>query len=357
MRKEDYNLIASPVEVPSWWQSRYEQIVNVIENGVKKGEVKLISTSPGGRKVYSVSYGEKEPELKGTANFNSAIGGRSLESFYNRDVNIRKRPVIVVQAGMHGQEMEGMVALTSLIKILETGKDIMGREQAELAEKLSKVRIIIIPIANPDGRVRVPYDGWVGLPINEMTKWGQGTMKSGELYGWPKCKRIHPMKGDVGILGAYFDDNGVNMAHDEWTLPMSNTTKAIFDMVRDEAPNMFIDFHSCGSGPVFMPTTYIPMTTKKRLEEFKNTYKEKLEKQNYHFKNSNLMSIDGEEGRREPAFNFVSMLYHTGADLPFVFENPHGCIEYNPYGYEDILNIDQILVGTAIDYICKKDNS
>ena len=159
------------------------------------------------------------------------------------------------------------------------------------------------------------------------------------------------MKGDVGILGAYFDDNGVNMAHDEWTAPMSNTTKALFDIVRDEAPNMYIDIHSCGNGPVFLPTSYIPMTVKKRLEEFKSIYRERLMEHNYTMKNTNMMTIDGEEGHREPAFNLVSMLYHTGADLPFVFENPHGCIEYTPYSYEDILKIDHILIETAVDFL------
>jgi len=180
---ENNNLLTSTVEIPDWWKSKYEHIIDLIENEVKKGEVNLLATSPGGRKIYSVAYGESEPWFKGTANFNSAVGGRSVESFFKRDLGIRKHPVIVVEAGVHGQEIEGMVAAASLIKVLETGKDIRGIEQKGLAEKLSKVRIIIIPLSNPDGRARVPYDGWVGLPIGEMTKWGQGTRKNGEPYG------------------------------------------------------------------------------------------------------------------------------------------------------------------------------
>jgi len=160
------------------------------------------------------------------------------------------------------------------------------------------------------------------------------------------------MKGDVGILGGYFDDNGVNMMHDEWTSLMSNTSKAIFDMVRNEAPNMYIDLHSCGSGPVLLPARYTPFSVKQRLERFKSILREQLLKQNYWIKDSNIVAIEGEEGKPIPAFNRTSMLYHTGADLPFVFENPHGCIEYTPLSYEDILNIDHILFETALDFIC-----
>ena len=31
---------------------------------------------------------------------------------------------------------------------------------------------------------------------------GQGTRRDGSLYGWPGCKAVHPMTGDVGIFGA-----------------------------------------------------------------------------------------------------------------------------------------------------------
>ncbi len=65
------------------------------------------------------------------------------------------------------------------------------------------------------GVKRCPYDSFVGLPTEIMTKYGQGTRKDGSLYGWPGAKAVHPMKGDVKILGAYFNDDGINPMHDD----------------------------------------------------------------------------------------------------------------------------------------------
>jgi predicted acyltransferase len=43
------------------------------------------------------------------------------------------------------------------------------------------------------------------------------------------------MKGDVGILGGYFNDNGINIMHDDFFMPMIEETNAILKVVRDEA--------------------------------------------------------------------------------------------------------------------------
>ena len=43
------------------------------------------------------------------------------------------------------------------------------------------------------------------------------------------------MVGDVGILGAYFNDDGVNPMHDDFFLPMASETEAILRLAREEA--------------------------------------------------------------------------------------------------------------------------
>jgi hypothetical protein len=58
------------------------------------------------------------------------------------------------------------------------------------------------------------------------------------------------MKGDVGILGAYFNDDGVNLMHDDFFLPMARETDAILRLARGEAPDVAVSLHSHESPPV-----------------------------------------------------------------------------------------------------------
>ena len=349
------DLIKSPIPVPDWWKSREDQIQDFVDNKIVKGKVDVLAISPGGRKVRAVSYGEPEPELRGTANFNSALGARNPGAYYRRGSGIRKRPVLVILAGVHGQEMEGMVGAVSILNLLETGKDILGREHPSFLAKLQKLRMIVIPIANPDGRRRVPYDGWCGMSWKEMEKWGTGTKKNGETYWWPNCKAVHPMKGDVGILGGYFDDSGVNIQHDEWSSPMSPATRAILELARNEGPDLLLNLHSDGSGPELLPLNYVPYYAKLKLEEIAHSYCWNLKKMEYPFLTYQFFK-DDDPSKCPPPFNLDSMLFHTGVDLCITHESPQGFLDEDykyGYTYEDLLNIHHILFETAADCLLK----
>ncbi|MFW6163750.1 MAG: M14 family zinc carboxypeptidase, partial [Planctomycetota bacterium] len=171
----------SSVPIPPWWAGREEQIQAFLDNRVQRGEVRTLSTSPGGRPVRAVMYREAEPGLRGTANWGSALGAGQPDAFLRRAE--RQRPVLMILAGTHGQEMEGMVAALSLLSVMETGHDLRGQSQPALRESLDRLRLVVIPCANPDGRTRCPCDGWMGLPIAEMARWGQGTRLDGTPYG------------------------------------------------------------------------------------------------------------------------------------------------------------------------------
>src|SRR5690554_2623360 len=215
-------------DLPSFYKGKLSDIDEELKN-VRKGEVKAIAISPGGLPVYAVYYGEKE-DLKSQANYNSALGARNPAYFARKDKNTK--PVIYFLGPVHGQEAEGVVGLMNLIHLMETGKDHRGREWKNLKNKLDQCRVIIIPNGNPDGRRRVPYDSFVGLPVEIMTKYGQGTRLAGTSWGWPGSKSLHPMKGDVGILGGYYNDAGINIMHDDFFSPMTAETRAILDVAR-----------------------------------------------------------------------------------------------------------------------------
>ena len=74
------------------------------------------------------------------------------------------------------------------------------------------------------------------------------------------------MKGDVGILGAYFNDDGVNLMHDDFFLPMARETEAILRLARREAPDMAVSLHSHEHAPVVLQASYVPAFMKERIQ-------------------------------------------------------------------------------------------
>ena len=192
-------------DIPDFYKSRFADIEKEVNNLIN-GEVKILATSPGGFPVYAVYYGEKEI-FHSQANYNSAVAARDPVFYAKKDSS--SKPVVFFLGPVHGQEVEGIVGLVNLIHIAETGKDYRGQEWASLKSKIEQCRVIIMPCANPDGRIRCPYDSFVGLPDEIMTKYGQGTRTDGSSWGWPMANSLHPMKGNVGILGAYFNDDGI----------------------------------------------------------------------------------------------------------------------------------------------------
>jgi hypothetical protein len=347
------NLLCSNVPVPAWWTSRLDQIEDFLDAEVDPQRLQLLATSPGGRPIRAAFHGDPEPHLRGLANFNSAMGAQDPNAYCRRGE--RKRPVLIILAGVHGAEVEGMVAALSAISLLETGVDQAGYDQPTLAEKLHRLRLIVIPVANPDGRARVPYDGWVGLPTAEMHRVGQGTRRDGTSYGWPACKATHPMTGDVGGLGGYFDDAGVNLMHDEWAAPMSQTTRALLQLVHQEAPDIVLNCHSHPTPPAVLYSPYVPQAVKEELAAFAARFYSDLDLAGLpHPSDLPEPRPDGPAGQVPPAFNLTSMLYHAGAALPMTFESPHGLADGPvPFTYEQILQVYHTLFETAADWLLR----
>ncbi len=343
--------------VPDFFNSKISDIQKVVES-VAKGEVKTIATSPGGLPVYAVFYGEKE-DFQSMANYNSAVASKNPANYAKKDSSTK--PVVFFIGPVHGQEVEGIVGMLNLIHIAETGKDYRGTEWKSLKNKMEKCRIIIIPCGNPDGRKRCPYDGFVGLPTTIMTKYGQGTKKDGTNWGWPGAKSVHPMKGDVKILGAYFNDNGINVMQDEYFHPMANETKAILEIARTEAPDITVSLHSHENRPIILQPAFVPMFMKKRALEL-------ALKVNQRYNSEGLPATPEEwfwkptaEDEEEPprtTFNLTSALHHISGTMSFTFECSHGSIsetENNPLvNYDNILDIQLLLYDEILNYILNK---
>jgi hypothetical protein len=343
----------SGLSLPPWWLNRVDHVAGFVQHRVRRGQVRTLCTTRGGRPVFGAFYGQPEPQLRGPANFNSALGGRRPDAYYRRGRGVRQRPVLMVLAGVHGGEVEGMTAALSLMSILETGQDLRGNPQAELGERLDRLRLIVLPQCNPDGRARCPYDGWAGVSIEEMHRWSQGTRASGEPYGWPGCKQVHPMRGDVGTLGAYFDDAGVNLMHDQWHKPMCATTIAMLELVAEEGPDLLLDLHGHEGPPAVLETNYVPLSVKAQANDFARLFHSRCDARGFAHDPPPAVEPDGRSGDVAPAFNLTSMLYHTGAAMAAVYESPQGLAgEPATFDYSQILDAHHLLFEAAADWLC-----
>ncbi|MBD3184313.1 hypothetical protein GF312_18665 [Candidatus Poribacteria bacterium] len=335
------------MNLPSFWKGKIQEIDEAVSS-VKRGNVKIIARSPGDKPVYLISYGKKE-NFKSQANYNSACGAGNPAFYAHKTASAK--PVIFFVGPVHGQEMEGMVGLVNLINILETGCDLRGKEWQEIFENASKCRLLIIPCGNPDGRSRCPLDSFVGIGAKNMAHYGQGSTKDGVDYGWPGTKSRHPMVDDVGFLGAYFNDDGINIMHDDFFNPMARETKALLDTARKEAPNFIPVLHSHGSSPAVLQAAYVPFYIKEKIVKFSRQLAECYRRSGLP---NNPLSDPSNDGSKYPpsAFNLTSALHHVCGGMSFTFECSHGLAEeiYAQVNHEQILDIQLLLYNELLKF-------
>ncbi len=341
-------------DIPDFYKSKLADLEDEV-NDIENGEVEIIATSPGGFPVYAIYYGEKE-NFQSQANYNSAVAARDPAFYAKKDSS--NKPVVFFLGPVHGQEVEGMVGLVNLIHVAETGRDHRGKEWSDLKSKIDQCRVIIVPCGNPDGRRRCPYDSFVGLPSEIMTKYGQGTRTDGSSWGWPMAKSVHPMKGNVGILGAYFNDDGINMMHDDFFSPMATETEAILDIARSEVPDMTVSLHSHENRPRILPANYVPWFMKERVDELTRRVNSRYEKTNLPYIPDDWISDLSVEDQKFPphtSFNLISALHHISGTMAFTFECSHGSVPdavQEPFvTHGDILDIQLILYEEMLDYL------
>jgi hypothetical protein len=341
-------------DIPDFYKSKLSDIENEIKK-IKKGEVKTIATSPGGLPVYAVYYGEKE-NFHSQANYNSAVAARNPAYYAQKDKSTN--PVVFIIGPVHGQESENIVGIVNLIHVAETGSDHRGKEWPELKNKMEQCRTIIIPCGNPDGRKRCPYDSFVGIPTEIMTKYGQGTRKDGTSWGWPQAKSVHPMKGNVEILGAYFNDNGINVMQDEYFKPMAEETSAILEIARTEVPDLTVSLHSHEYEPMILQPSYIAMFMKERVNDLAIRLNGRYKSNGLPYVPDEIVwkpVVDDPEFPPKVTFNLISALHHISGTMPFTFECCHGSTSENPrapkVSYDEILDIELLLFDEMFDYI------
>ena len=341
--------------IPVYWKTRLDEVEQTLKL-VKKGKVTKVYDSAGGRPIYKVEYGTSNlPTPKGTANLSSALGASSFKSYADK-TGADYIPTIFLVGCIHGGEFEGTAAILNLIKLIETGTDYAGNKNDELVAVAERAHLILIPMVNPDGRSHIPFDSYVGKTFYDLRYYNQGIWKDGSLCGWPECKMIHPIKDHVAYLGGYFNDDGVNMMHEDFfSGDLSTGTLAVLDVCRDEAPDYSILLHG-GSNTTccMLSTTYAAHETKEEIHAVDLKIKEACDKANVRYAVCGIKYP--EENDNPPSFNLPSVMYHCCGTPCVTYESNQGLCDHGNviYDYEEIYKAHMILFEETIRYELEK---
>ena len=236
-------------DIPEFWISSVEEVNKFLRQRVVKGRVASIGTTAGGRAMNAVFYGEGR-NGKGTTTFSGSLGYGDVKAWIGPD---HERTVYFAMAAVHGGEFEGIVGAVNLVSVLETGKDLRGREWPEITANARKLgRIIILPVTNVDGRSRVPMrmTAWQGSDHTVSEYFNTGGKLDGSIIGWPQCKQNIPVDfSQVQFPGGYPNDAGVNFQHDDFFGSKQPETVALFSLAARERPDVTMNMHT---GAVFM---------------------------------------------------------------------------------------------------------
>lgn len=332
-------------QLPAFWIGDVKGLTGRFES-LTRGAVTVVAISPGGRPMHLITYGEKEL-VEHKANFNSAIGARLPSAYMNKAA--RKKPVVFFMGPVHGHEVEALTGLVNLIEIMETGKDLRGRDQSHLQQLGLQCRLLILPAGSPDGIARFEPRSLQGMEQNDLRFWGQGTWSDDTLCGWPHVKRQHPLVGDnVGFLGCYFNDAGINPMHDEFFAPMGPEAPAILKIAREEGPELAVSFHSHEPTPAVLRPAYMPMSIQQDVRALAETYYALLKERD--LPHSSLPQVRAEDDKSPSAFNLTSALYHVSGATPFTFECPHGIKGLCEVTHEQILDIQLTLYEAMLQH-------
>ena len=315
-----------------FWRTRIEDIDAALDSA-RLGQVHVMGTSAGGRTIRYITYGEKV-DYNRTANFSSACGARDPKYYADRE---GKRPTIMIIGATHGQELEGVAGLVNLISVLETGKDLRGEEIPAITEAFKKnnPRLVIVPLYNIDGRARCVPDSMVEEPPESLRHHGQGNWKDGSLCGWPECKMIHPIKEASGFLGSYFNDDGINLMHDNFFAPMAEETKALLKLVDEEAPECVVGLHGgSNSTNELLQPDYVPTYIKEGVFRLASDV---AARQTARGLKTHVNPVKGEAGYPPPSFNLTTAIHHVCGAVSSTYESNEGLLANNKFTAEEIL--------------------
>jgi len=321
-------------KAPKWWPSGPEEAEAFLRSlrGVKASE---IGRSAGGRPILAAEWGKREGLPGRTcSSLASAIAGGSPEAFYGEGE--RKRQGFCFVGAAHGTEIEGTVAALNFLNVVVNGKDLRGREWPRMRREGRKLRIVVIPFFNIDGRARfAEFRQFVGVEPEDYRWMSQGNWKNGEKLVWPKSKLVSPIpKDEVTHLGSYFNDNGVNLVYDAGLgVEPQPETRALLEYLREEMPDCVMLSHT-DNGSLCQPAdAYVPHHYQQRQVQIGAVVGARCKREGAkkHGITQRLVSYAGQ------ILYQTDLVYHACGALPLLVEYPCGYQNY-PNNLNDILD-------------------
>jgi hypothetical protein len=326
---------------PDFWKVAWEEVEAYLRT-VVCGSVWEIGRSQGGHPIRAVAYGEYEPVSRRTT-YSGAVAAGHPEDFY--DPRQRRKSVLVIFSAIHAAEIEGTAACLNFAHVMETGTDLRGRRWDELRELAGQLRVVLVPLAQPDGRIRVPVRNLIGGTEDDLYYYGQGVMRNGEILRWPDCKRRQPQPLDeMALLGGYYNDAGVNIQHDDFfAAQVAPETRALIDLVRAETADCFMGLHSCGSGPfITAPENLIAPRCQFHQAQIAALVADR-------HRRDGLRPGGGSHTEPQGGFYLHTALHHTCGALPLLFEFPHG-LAMKPFTFDEIVDVGLSLFEEVMRY-------
>ncbi len=336
------------MSTPVFWKGSLHDIENAVRT-LQRGKAEILCRSAGKRNIYLIEYGNRN-YIRHNANYSSAAG--ALNPKYYADKSTPGYiPTVLLVGAIHGGEFEGTVAILNLISLLETGKDLAGNENHDILDAARGINLLLIPCLNVDGRARVPFDSFLGKDYKTFRYYSQGTWKDGSLCEWPDCKAKHPIKDYVDFLGSYFNDDGVNLMHDNFFFPMAEETKALLKLCDERVPDVTLHLHGgANTTSKFLQTNYVPEHLNKRIYELALRVKKAAEDKGC----GELFEVCEEKadnGAYPPqSFNLVSACSHINGEVSITYESNQGLDIENRYKAEQIYTIYMILFAETFRY-------
>ncbi|HVX67464.1 MAG TPA: hypothetical protein VHA11_12715 [Bryobacteraceae bacterium] len=312
--------LREPEHIPSFWVSTLEGVNRFLDSQVRRGAVASIGKSAGGRDLRAVFYGRPRHGL-GTSTFSGALGYGDFRAYTGPDSRAR---VYLAMAAVHGGEFEAIVGMVNLLAVLETGKDLRGRAWPEITAAAGRLdRVILVPVANPDGRARVPLrmEAPRGKDETVLEYFNTGGWPDGRNIGWPDCKRFIPLDfSRTQFPGGYPNDHGVNFQHDDFLGRRQPETEALLKLAAKERPDLILNLHT---GAVF-PLVHRPFLEPALTPAFEGLFRQIMTR----LTREKLQASDDAAVEADPArasietYNLNTALnLHSGA-LAVVIESP-----------------------------------
>ena len=339
--------------VPDFWVSDVEGVHRFLREKVKKGRVEEIGRTAGGRPILAATYGQPRAG-RGTTTFSGALGFFDVRAYLGPDY---AKKVFIGMGAVHGGEFEGIVGVVNLIAILETGRDLRGREWPDITAAAQRLdRIVLIPIVNVDGRARIPLrmEPYAGTDNRFHQYFNTGVWKNGERIGWPTVKEFIPLDfARTQFPGGYPNDAGVNIQHDDFLGARQPETQALLDLAARERPDLMFNMHTGAPPKNYYVRVHRPPVEQKLGVVFDELYRAV----------HTALAVEGLQETRDPKIEATpptrphgpmhlepALNLHCGV-LPVLIEAPsHSFAGHNRKGEAVPHSADMLLNGQLVCY-------